>query len=123
MWLTTTVRDRDGVVTQLPPRTKCVTQEMLKQSPASKGEDFGLPALLKNRFDISCKALDRKWSGPQLTWRIECTGLFPAEQTGRMTVENPQRYTQELKSSVKLPVKTLHSVLTVEARRIGECPK
>ena len=54
---------------------------------------------------------------------MECSGLFPAEQVGRYAVDTPQHYTSELKSSVKLPGKTMSSTLAIEGRRIGECPQ
>ncbi len=118
LWEISTKQERDGAVTQRPTRNKCITSEQAKTISSR--------AFLAGEFRLrgrTCKIIDQHQTDKEITWRMECPGLFPAEQAGRHVVDSPQHYTSELKSSVKLPGKTMSSTLTVEGRRIGECPQ
>lgn len=120
-WEVSTKRERDGVVTQRPMRATCITPEKAKQITEEIGK--ALPTSQTSTRSTTCQILDRKTTDKEVTWRMQCTGLFPAEQTGRYVVDSPQHYTSTVHSSVKVNQKTLSSTLTTEGRRIGECPK
>jgi hypothetical protein len=118
LWEISTKHERDGVTIPAPMRTKCIAPEQAKII-----SERAFPPAEFNRQGRTCKVSDLHKTDKEMTWRIECSGLFPAEQTGRYVVDSPQHYMSELKSSVKLPTKTLSSTVTNEGRRIGECPK
>ena len=121
LWELSSKSDRDGVIAQRPLRKQCITPDKAKQVTEQVSR-----ALPKNEFGnrgANCKIIDLKTTDQEVTWRTECSGFFPAEQTGRYVVDSPQHVTSEVHSSVKLAQKTLSSTVTTEGRRIGECPK
>lgn len=122
-WEISTKRERDGVVAERPTRTLCITADKAKDVAEQVGK--ALPTELFTTRSTTCKIVDRVTTADEVTWHMQCTGLFPVEQTGRYFVDNPQHVTSTVRSSVSVSGgrKTLSSTLTTEARRVGECPK
>jgi len=121
LWEVSTKSERGGVVTQRPVRTLCIAPDKAKEITAQVAK--ALPTDKFSSRNTTCKIVDLKVGDKEVAWRTQCTGQFPAEQTGRYVVENPQHYTNTVRSSVKVAQKTLSSTLTTEGRRTGECPK
>lgn len=118
LWELASKTEQGGVTTQRPLRTKCVTPEDVK---AAAARDLGTTEFpLRGR---TCKVVDLQKTDKQTTWRVECPGMFPAGQTGRIEFDTPQHYSSELTSSVEISGKTMSRTLTIEGRRVGECPK
>ena len=120
-WEISTKRESGGTVTQRPPRTMCMTAEKAKQVTTEISRIF--PTGEFSNRGTTCKVVELKKTDKEVTWRAECTGLFPAEQTGRYVIDNPQRFESTVHSSVKAGQTTLASTLTTEGRRTGECQK
>lgn len=117
LWEISSRSERAGVVTQRPIRTKCITPV--------QAQTLSRRTFLAGEFRLrgqTCKIVDLHQTDQDMTWRMECPGLFPMVQAGRYVVDSPQHYASELKSSVMLPGKTMSATLSVEGRRIGECP-
>jgi hypothetical protein len=121
LWEVSTTSARNGVSTPRPARTLCMTPEKAKAITAQIAK--ALPTDTFSSRNTTCKIVDLRETEKEVTWRTQCTGQFPAEQTGRYVVDNPQHYTNTVRSSVKGVKKTLSSTLTTEGRRVGECPK
>jgi hypothetical protein len=120
-WEISTKRERDGVVETRPSRTMCITPEKARQITKQISKAF--PTNEFSSHSTTCKILDVKETDREVTWRAQCTGLFPAEQSGRYVIDSPEHYTSTVRSSVNSGQKTLSSTLTTQGRRTGECPK
>ncbi len=115
LWQLTSKRERDGVTTERPPVTRCITPEQAKDMPRQSPPDMA-----KNP---NCSTSDFKHSGNTVSWHMQCTGT-PAVDTGvEYTVADPQHYAATFKTTVTLGKSTTSSVLHVQGTRTGECPK
>ena len=118
LWEVSSRSERAGVVQARPAKTRCLTPEKAREAATQTSMD-----LSKGGRGEGCKTVESRKTDNGLTWRMQCVGLIAAEQTGSFAVENPQRYTAVLKTTATIGSRSLTSTLTVEARRIGECPK
>ena len=116
LWQTTSKTERDGVTKPGETKSHCITPQ--------EARDFAntSPRNVKGK-DEDCKSTDLKKTANGMTWRMQCTGAVPVESTGSYTFENSQRYIAVFKTSAKFARKIITSTLTVEAQRIGECPR
>ena len=108
---------RDGVVTQRPTRTKCVTPENAKL--------YSQQAFPTSEFSArgrTCKIINPKSTDKEVRGEWNARGV-PLGAGCPLRHRRRRALASELRSSVKLPKKTLSSISTTEGRRIGECPK
>jgi len=118
LWEVSGKTERDGVITPRPMRTKCITPEKAKDISRRPSIEFS-----PSRGSESCKTVDSQKTVNGMTWRLQCAGLITAEQTGSFVFDSPQHYTILLKTTATAGRRTQTSTLTVEGRRIGECPQ
>ena len=118
LWEVSGKSERGGVITPRATRTKCITPEKAKDISSRTSIEFSL-----SRGSESCKTVDSQKTANGMTWRLQCAGLITAEQTGSFVFDSPQHYTILLKTTATTGRRTLTSTLTVEGRRIGECPR
>jgi len=116
LWEMTSKTERAGVVKARPTKTRCITPEQVKAF-------VDRAPYQKTGTDQSCKSADLKQAGDKMSWRIQCTGKLPMETNASYTFDNPQHDTALFRTTVTIMGKTASSTLTVEGRRIGECPK
>jgi hypothetical protein len=124
-WEISTQRERAGVVTERPKRTACFTPDQAKKIATQLGK--AIPPEPYVSRGTTCKIIDWKTPGDEVTWRMQCAGLFPGEQTGRFVIDSPEHYSFTVRSTVSVTrggfSRTFSSTLTTDARRVGECPK
>lgn len=118
LWEVSSKSERDGVVTTRPTKTQCITPEKAKEASGRTSIEFSI-----SRGSETCKIVDSQKTDKGMNWRMQCAGPIPAEQTGSSLFDSPQHYTTITKTTATAARKTLTSTMTVEGRRIGECPK
>ncbi len=116
LWEVSSKSERGGVVKARPTKTRCITPEQAR-------EFVNRTPYEKTGTNESCKSADLKQAGNTMSWRIQCTGKLPMETSASYTFDNPQHYTAVFKTTVTVMGKTTSSTLTVQGRRLGECPK
>lgn len=118
LWEVTGKEERDGVITQRPRRTHCITPGQAKEASSRTSVELSV-----SRGGESCKTVDSQKTDTGMTWRMRCVGPIAAEQTGSFVFDSPQHYTVVLKTTATAARRTLTTTLTTEGRRIGECPQ
>lgn len=126
LWELTTRVEQDGAASTRPTRSRCVTAEAA--DAARTKTDFDIAArskkLLNSRFgQDACKLTDEKNSQDLISWRLRCTGVRSAEQEGVARFDSPRHYTLTIRTTMTSADKTVTSVVTVEGRHRGECPR
>jgi Protein of unknown function (DUF3617) len=116
LWEVTSKTARGGVVKVRPTKTRCITPEQVK-------EFVDRATYEKTSTDQSCKSADLKQAGDKMSWRIQCTGKLPMETNASYTFDSLQHYTALFSTTVTIMGQSASSTLTVEGRRIDECPK
>ena len=114
-WRLTSKNERNGVVTEKPTATRCISPDQAKQIPRRTPPDTAQHA--------NCTTADFKESGNAVSWRMQCTGTPTVETIVNYTVPDPQHYTATFKSTVTLGSMTRSSTLSIQGTRTGECPK
>lgn len=117
LWEVITKHERAGVGKTDPLKQRCITAEQAK----SFGSREAIPA--GDRNGMTCKLADWQAHPDGTSWRIACSGAMTAEQTGRYVFDSAQHFTATMTTTVSTPGRERVSVLTIESRRIGECPK
>lgn len=116
LWELAGKSDRDGVTTARPTTTRCITPELAKR--------FGLAAFQQQKQNSTCSVFDWRATANGAQWRIRCfISSVPIETAASYEADSPQHYKAEFKSSVTIAPMTERSTMTLEGRRIGECPK
>ncbi|MBS0534129.1 MAG: DUF3617 family protein [Proteobacteria bacterium] len=118
LWEVITKHERGGVGKSDPAKQRCITAEQAK----SFGSRDAVP-VANSRNGMTCKLADWQAQPDGTSWRIACTGAVAAEQTGRYVFDSAQHFTATMTTTVSTPGRERVSVLTIESRRIGECPK
>ncbi len=118
LWEVITKHERDGVGRTDPAKQRCITAEQAK----SFGSRDAVP-VANSRNGMSCKLADWQTHPDGVSWRIACSGAMAAEQTGRYVFDSATHFTTTMTTTVSTPGRERVSVLTIESRRIGECPK
>jgi uncharacterized protein DUF3617 len=118
LWEVSGKKESNGVITQRPTRTQCITPEKAKEVSSRTSIELSV-----SRGGESCKTVDSKKTDTGITWRMQCAGLITAEQTGSVVLDSPHHYTILFKTTATVGRRTLTSTLTTEGRRIGECPQ
>jgi hypothetical protein len=116
LWEISSKSERGGVVKVRPTKTRCITPEQAKEFASRAPYE-------KAGISESCKTADLKQTGNATSWRVQCTGKLPMETSVSYTFDTPQHYTAMFKTTVTLMGTAASSTLTLEGRRIGECPK
>jgi len=118
LWEVSTKRERVGVTTPQATRTRCITEKQASELGTQ-------PSVITSAGPAgpNCKFADWQKTPDGVTWRLQCPGPLAAEQTGRYVFDTAQHFTATFNTSVSIPGRERTSVLTIEARRIGECPK
>ncbi len=115
MWSLTSKRERDGVITERPPVTRCISAEQAKDMPRQTPPDMA-----KNP---NCSTSDFKHGGNTVSWRMQCTGTPAIDTMVEYRIADPQHYAATFKTTITLGRSTASSVLSVQGTRTGECPK
>ncbi len=115
-WEIASKTERNGVVKTRPLRTICMTPE--------KARDFGA-RLQRDLITATgtCKSIEPRKTDTGMSWSIQCAPEMPLRATASYAFDGPQHYVATVKSETSFAGKTLVSTLTIEGRRIGECPK
>lgn len=118
LWEVITKHERDGVGKTDPAKQRCITAEQAR----TFGTREAVPAA-NSRNGMTCKLADWQTLPDGASWRIACDGPLAAEQKGRYVFDTAQHFTSTMTTTVSTPGRERVSVLTIESRRIGECPK
>lgn len=113
-WQITGARERNGVVTDRPPITRCLTAEQARDIPRRPAENAG-PA--------SCQPTDYKEGGKSASWRMHCTGPLTLDTAANYTVPDPRHYSAKFTTTVTVGGKASSSTLTIQGTLLGECRK
>ena len=116
LWQTTSKSERAGVVRIRPTRTRCISPEQSRDFAARTTRDF-------NTSLASCQSVDLHKTENGMTWRLACTGALPVGGFATYAFDSPQHYVATIQSGVQFFGMSVRSTLTIEGRRIGECPK
>src|SRR5665647_576087 len=111
LWEVTSKSERDGVVKTRPTKTQCITPEKAKEAGSRTSIELNM-----SRGSETCKIVDSKKTDNGMTWRMQCAGPIPAEQTGSSVFDSPQHYTTVTKTTATAARKTLTSTMTAEGR-------
>lgn len=113
-WQITGKRERNGVVSERPPVTRCITAEEARNIPKQPaGTTQG----------ATCQPADYKESGKTASWRMHCTGPFTLDTTANYSVPDPQHYSATFVTTIIVNGKSTSSTLTLQGIRLAECPK
>lgn len=126
LWELTTQVEQNGAGSTRPQRSRCVTAEAAEAARTKSDFDISAHAKksLNSRFGRdACKLTDEKNSRDLISWRLQCTGKSSAEQEGVARFDSPEHYTLAIRTSMTSAGKTVTSVVKVEGRHRGECPK
>ena len=116
LWQTTFRFETAGATQARPPKTRCITPEMAR--------DFVAQTPYENsKLGTVCKSSGFQQSGKTSSWRIHCSGKAQIDIDASLASDAAQHYTAVYKTAVNVDGKTFTSMLTVDARRTGECPK
>jgi len=118
LWEVITKHERDGVGRTDPAKQRCITAEQAR----TFGTREAVP-VANSRNGLTCKLADWQSNPDGANWRIACDGPLAAEQRGRYVFDSAQHFTSTITTTVSTPGRERVSVLTIESRRIGECPK
>jgi len=118
LWEVITKHERGGVGKTEPAKQRCITAEQAKNF----GSRDTVP-VANSRNGMTCKLADWQANADGVSWRIACSGAMTAEQSGRYVFDAAQHFTTTMTTTVSTPGRERVSVLTIESRRIGECPK
>jgi hypothetical protein len=102
--------------TARPTRTRCIDAEQASQFAElpSREATVGL---------ATCKSVDLHKTDNGMTWTTQCPPL-PLRIAASYLVDTPQHYTLRFRREMLVHGQVLaSSTVTIEGRRIGECPK
>jgi hypothetical protein len=95
--------------------TSCVTPEHTKNIATGFG-----PA---EQPGSSCTQANYKWDGTKITYQIQCK-MPNSTSEGDVTYvfDTPTHYTATMKNKISVRGQNIVSTITMEGRRLGECP-
>ncbi len=96
--------------------TSCVTPEHTKNIATGFG-----PA---DTPGTSCTQANYKWDGTRITYQIQCK-MPNSTSEGDVTYvfDTPTRYTATMKNKISVRGQSIVTTMTMEGRRVGDCPK
>jgi len=96
--------------------TDCVTPEHTKNIATGFG-----PA---ENPGSSCTRANYKWDGTKITYQIQCK-MPNSTSEGDVTYifDTPTHYTATMTNKISVRGQNIVSTMTMEGRRLGECPK
>lgn len=115
-WEVASKSERRGTVTTRPLRVYCMTPDKARDFVARMQRDL-------TTATGTCKSIDPRKTDTGMSWSIQCAPEMPLRATASYTFEGAGHYIATVKSEATFAGKTLRSTLTIEGRRIGECPK
>jgi hypothetical protein len=116
LWQETETGSENGRPAKSETSTRCMTAEEAAQP--SKAVVFD--AELRKH----CRTLDFKRDGDVLTIRLQCgQQAFSVNIGATFTFHSPQHYSGVMKLAIRLGRIKLSTDKTIDARRIGACPK
>lgn len=118
LWEVITRHERGGVGKTDPVKQRCITAAQASAFGSRDAVPVG-----NSRNGMSCKLADWQTHPDGTSWRITCDGPLAAEQTGRYVFDSADHFTTTMTTTVSTPGRERVSVLSIESRRIGECPK
>lgn len=108
-WEVTIKMNMQGVEMPLPAQTQCVTKEQLKDPQAAVFKDAG----------SDCKVSDYKLAGSTATYTLSCTKPQPMTAKGEISYAGSDSY----KGTLNMNMGGQQIAMSMNARRIGDCPK
>ena len=115
LWQTTSKSERNGVVRVRPTRTRCISPEQSRDFAARTTRDF-------NSSLASCQTVDPRKTDNGMKWLLVCTGALPVSGVASYAFDSPEHYLATVQTRVQLLGVNVQSTLTIEGKRIGECP-
>ena len=116
LWEITTRSERNGVAREPRTRTHCImpdrAPDFMSRAEANFAKVLG-----------PCTSIDRRKTENGSSWRIQCSAELPIQADASYAFQSAQHYVATLRSRLTLPGETANSTITVEGKRIGECPK
>ncbi len=116
LWRLTSKTERAGVVKVLEPVSRCITPQQAKDA----ANFVPRPIHITNE---SCRHSDEKKTANGKSWRTICTGAVQLESDVSYALESSQRFTAQFRTTSVVARKMSTSTYTVEAQRIGDCPR
>jgi hypothetical protein len=125
-WELTTKFESEGDVSERPSRSRCIsaTAAAAARTVESFALSAGAVAKLEAKFGKdACKLIETRNSTDSFSWWLGCAGNPGADQTGIASFDGPKHFTIEIRTVLRADGHSRSSVVTLEGRHMGECPK
>ncbi|MBI4273101.1 MAG: DUF3617 family protein [Rhizobiales bacterium] len=109
-----TYEGRQAIVAR--EQSTCITPELAKRQQEGEAGPASSPGQ-------NCKRVNFQRTANGMTMRFQCAGELAMDTTMTYTYDSPRHYTVVMNSTGKRGGATIKSITTIDARRVGECPK
>ena len=114
LWKIKMTRDVGGKVAPANEVTQCIKPDQVMQPETMSPGQQKTP---------NCKMLDLKTEGNKTSFRTVCSGPREMEMVSTITYHSPQHYTNVMRTTGTSGGRPINSTMTIDAQRIGDCPK
>ena len=114
LWKMKMTRDVGGQAAPAQEVTQCIKPDQVMQPETMSPGQQKTP---------NCKMLDLKTEGNKTSFRTVCSGPREIEMVSTITYLSPQHYTSVMRTTGTSGGRPINSTMTIDAQRIGDCPK